>query len=299
LTPEPQGNNQLLFELASEFKEFNSAYQPVSPRDYQDEEKDWTRREGSEEFLDTNLYLSFPPPEKNTSVSLRKAPPIPTQEDELIRYEAEKPVLKSALKATPKLPMGPLDASIMDELNTLTGEIKSLRENLADMESSRTNSLSGSQNTMSEMKEICFDELATSTDDLSSYELSNTDDQENYNDDYREDFPSGSPLPDRYDENVLFTIDGDGSSPLQSLEKSIISCAGDDDDFIPRDHTLVQEFSLQDFDDELDKINLDNGLSFPPPPRTRIATPMKSKKKEIRFDLQSTPVSTRVVLDLF
>jgi hypothetical protein len=298
LTPEPQGNNNLLFELASGFKEFHSPYVSNSPRDcdYHDKDKKWTfggehDRLDSEEFLDNNLYLSFPPPEKNVTMSaVRKAPPIPTKDgDEMICCEVEKPVLKSALKATPKASRrSSLESSLIGELDTLSGEIKSLRENLAEMDSSEKTSLQSTrhEHKIDVMKEIRFDDLATSCDNLSPQQLSEADDNH--------ESPPTSP-PHAYDGNVLFTVDGegegDGGNPLQSLERSIISCVGDEDEgdgggFLPREHTLLPDFSLQDFDDELDKINSE--LKFPPPSST------KRKKKELRFDKQAAPVSVGV-----
>ena len=323
LTPDPLGNNALLFELASEVKDFNSVYRPQSnsPHDYRDEEKTWSPdgkdgRSSPEDFLDTNLYLSFPPTETDTdthsnthaAISLRKAPPIPTLRDEMIRYDTEKPILKSALKAAPQPHKEPVDTSIIDELDNLSGEINSFRAKLTEMESKAGSLLPSSPHPQDEMQEICVRDLATSTDDT-NHSTVHVNAEHNYPCGSKDVLPSS--VSDHYEDNVLFTVDGEGnsSSSLQHLERSIISCGNEDgdgddgdgdgdgdaggDSFTPRDHTLLPDFSLQDFDDELDKINLENGLNLPlPPPCSRISTPSKNRKKEIRFDLKSTPVST-------
>lgn len=293
VTPEHHGGNNLLFELASGVKDFGSVYRHNSPRDYHDEDKESQMEAGgvSEDFLDHNMYLSYPPPndEKSVPMTVRRAPPIPKvqdddDEDELIQYESERPVLKSAMKSADHSKLS-VESSIIDELDNLSGEIKSLRENLAEIESSRLQSSLGSRKGDPEMKEICFDDLASSTDDLfPGQELSGGDDGNN-------DIEESGHI--RYDDDdVLFTIDGEGGSPMQTLEKSIISCTNenDGDGFVPREHTLLQDFSIQDLDDELNKIKEENGFNIP-----HISTPL-DKKKEIRFDLRSTPVSNFIYL---
>lgn len=290
--PSTQGSNRLLFDLASGARDVFSSpsHWSVSPRDYIDESKETPQASSSaaESGHDSSFPESLIPVAEKSTGNARKAPPIPAVLDKEDIMEV--PLLKSALKT--KKESEPLldssSSSIIGELATITGEIKSLRENLAEMERSGLSSALACQGTSDEMKSECDDERITDEDILSTHELSFSDDGLEFPSPPASDSssppmsPPSSHVPGSFDDDVLFTVSGEGHSPYQTLEKSIISCASisGGDDFATREHTLLPDFSLQDFDDELDKIN--HGFQLP--------SATKSPKKALRFDLRATPV---------
>ena len=280
---EQMDNSALLFELASG----NKDYSDTMHMDFSEENKDFHGNSLMNNQHEDYFGLSTP------ARAMRKAPPVPPTDDD-IQCEAtpSKLGLKSALKKSSDISKNCYDSSIIAELDSLSGEIKSLRQNLAEMESAKKETFSSkiersdSNNSNNDgngdiarnsvkfddamehkTNEIRMSDLDISGEDIEPRELTIEDDV------------GGS---SSYDGNIYFTVDVEGGSPLRNLEKSIISC-GSENECMHKDHTLIDDFSIQDFDDELDKIKRDNGLDDS-------ATSTSRRKKELRFDMRSIPV---------
>lgn len=220
-TTEELADNSLLFALASnESREFMEAVDmsgPASPSQYFEEEKDWNNfqtSEVSDNFLDSNLYLSYPTSQKSIP-SHRKAPPIPhTSEDRMIEVEVEKP-LKSALKK-PCSPGKNLDKSIASELDSLSGEIRTLRESLANFVDAPAIANKVEEN-----------DATTSKND--------TDDESQL-------------------ENIMFaSAKKHDNDSIEKLERSIIG--SHDVTYATPEEDRLHSFNIEEINDELDKIN--------------------------------------------